>query len=175
VQQESVVGKLSITFLADNKLIYSYILLGQAGFDSMHPNGPNTCPVINNVAKSYTGHWYRGVSGLGGATVLVYESAQAQVHYLFDANGEPRWILAADDANQSATATEIPLLQFKGFCAVCTPVAVTFTTIGKVKRTFTSQKEGSWTLDFDLASPLSQSINRTDSIKKLSDTLPCAL
>ena len=175
VQQESVVGKLSITFLADNKLIYSYILLGQAGFDSMHPNGPNTCPVINNVAKSYTGHWYRGVSGLGGATVLVYESAQAQVHYLFDANGEPRWILAADDANPSATATEIPLLQFKGFCAVCTPVAVTFTTIGKVKRTFTSQKEGSWTLDFDLASPLSQSMNRTDSIKKLSDTLPCAL
>jgi len=172
-QQESVVGKLSITFLADNKLIYSYIVLGQAGFDAMHPNGPNTCPVISGAAKSYTGHWNRGISGLGGATVLVYASAQAQVHYLFDANGEPRWILAADDANQSATATEIPLLQFKGFCAVCTPVTVTNTPIGTVKRTFTSQTAGSWTLDFNLASPLSQSIHRTDSIKKFSDALSC--
>jgi hypothetical protein len=96
------------------------------------------------------------------------------VHYLYDASGEPRWILAADDAGDSATATEIPLLQFKGFCAVCTPVEVTYATIGDVNRTFSSQTAGSWTLDFDLASPLSQSINRTDSIRKMSDTLNCA-
>ncbi len=172
-QQEVVVGRLSITFLSNSRLIYSYIVLGQAGFDTLRPNGPNTCPVISGGAKSYTGHWYRGLAGLGGSTVLVYESAQAQVHYLFDANGEPRWIIAADDAHQSATATEIPLLQFKGFCAVCTPGAVTFATIGTVKRTFSTQTAGSWTLDFDLDSPLSQSINRTDSIQKLSDTLSC--
>jgi hypothetical protein len=105
--------------------------------------------------------------------VLVYQSDQAQVHYLFDDSGEPRWILAADDAHQSATAQEIPLLQFKGFCAVCTPAAVTWETIGTVKRTFTNQTAGSWTLDFDLDAPLEQSINRTDSIVKLSDTLSC--
>lgn len=172
-QQEKIVGKLSITFLADNQLIYSYTVLGQSGFDTMHPNGPNTCPNISGGPKSYTGHWYRGVAGLGGSTVLVYNSAQAQVHYLYDNKGEPRWVIAADDNNQSATAQVIPMLQFKGFCAVCNPTAVSWDTIGTVSRTFTSQTAGKWTLKFNLDSPLAQNINRTDNIEKLSDTLSC--
>ena len=172
-QQEVRVGDLAITFLADNQAIYSYSLLGQAGFDPMRPNGPNTCPTIGGGPKSYTGHWYRGQDGLGGSTVLVYESAQAQVHYLFDADGEPRWLLAAADGNQSATAETIPLLQFKGFCAACSPTSTTFSTVGNVQRTFNNENAGNWTLNFDLDSPLNQSINRSDSIIKLSDPFAC--
>jgi hypothetical protein len=138
----------------------------------MHPNGPNTCPNIGGL-KSYTGHWYRGVAGLGGSTVLVYQAAQAQVHYLYDASGVPRWVIAADDDNQSATAQVIPLLQFDGFCATCTPVEVTYETMGTVTRSFATESSGSWTLDFALLPPLVQSIDRTDSIVKLSDTLNC--
>ncbi len=171
-QQEKKAGTLSVTFTADNQLIYGYTVLGQSGFDAMHPNGPNTCPDIGGI-KSYTGHWYNGVGGLGGATVLVYAGAQAQVHYLFDSSGEPRWTLAAADGNQSATAETIPLLQFDGFCAVCAEETVTYDTVGEVRRTFSSQTSGSWTLDFDLDAPLDQNINRTDSIVKLSDTLTC--
>ncbi|MEJ8568541.1 S8 family serine peptidase [Elongatibacter sediminis] len=171
-QQEKRVGRLAMTFLADNEVIMAYSVLGAAGFDPMHPNGPNTCPDIGGL-KSYTGHWYRGVSGLGGSTVLVYASAQAQVHYLFDAVGVPRWVLAADDGNQSATAEVIPMLQFEGFCATCAPTAVDFDTMGTVTRTFGTQTSGSWTLDIGLLPPLSQTVNRTDSIEKLSDTLAC--
>lgn len=172
-QQESKVGKVSITFYQANRMIFSYTVQGQSGFDIMKPNGPNTCPNIGGGPKSYTGHWYRGVDGLGGSTVLVYDGAQAQVHYFYDAYGVPRWALAADDANQSATAEEIPLLQFSGFCATCTPVATSFDTIGMVERTFSSETSGSWTLDFVLDAPLNQNINRTDSVQKLSDTLNC--
>lgn len=171
-QQEKRAGRVAMTFLAGNQAIMSYHVAGQAGFDPMHPNGPNTCPNISGP-KSYTGHWYRGSSGLGGSTVLVYQSAQAQVHYLFDAAGVPRWLIAADDANQSATAQSIPLLQFEGFCAACTPVAVSYQEMGTVNRTFLTETSGSWTLDLDLLAPLQQSVQRTDSIVKLSDTLVC--
>lgn len=170
-QQEKQVGVVSITFLSEDEVIFSYALLGDAGFDPLHPNGPNTCP--EQAPQSVTGHWFRGVPGLGGSTVLRYEAAQAQVHYLFDASGNPRWIIAADDGNQSATAPEIPLLQFDGFCAVCSSEEVTWQTVGMVTRGFDSETEGSWTLDFVLEPPLVQSIDRTDSIVKLSDTLAC--
>jgi hypothetical protein len=172
-QQEKQVGVVSLTFLSDNQVVMSYTLFGDSGFDPMHPNGPNSCPQINGGTPSYTGHWYRGVAGLGGSTVLVYNAAQAQVHYLFDAWGVPRWIIAADDDNQSATAQQIPLLQFDGFCAVCTPEEVVWSTVGMVTRTFAGETTGSWTLDFVLDPPLMQSIERTDSIVKLSDTLVC--
>ena len=46
----------------------------------------------------------RGLAwGLGGATVLNYANAQAQVHYLFDSIGVPRWLIAADDNNHPST------------------------------------------------------------------------
>lgn len=170
-QQEKRVGVVSITFLAEDEAVFAYSLLGDSGFDPMHPNGANTCP--EQAPPSVTGHWYRGVPGLGGSTVLRYEAAQAQVHYLFDASGNPRWIIAADDGNQSANAPEIPLLQFDGFCAVCDVEEVTWETVGMVTRAFDSETEGSWTLDFVLAPPLVQSIDRSDNIVKLSDTLAC--
>ena len=172
-QQEKRVGDLSLTFLSEDEVVMSYTLLGASGFDPMHPNGPNTCPDIGGE-KSYTGHWYRGVAGLGGSTVLVYESAQAQVHYLFDDWGVPRWAIAADGENQSATAETIPMLQFEGFCATCAPVAREFQTIGEVTRNFDSETEGEWILDVSLAAPLSGDIQRSDDpVVKLSDTLDC--
>jgi subtilisin family serine protease len=172
-QQENKVGELAITFIANNKLIYSYTLLGQSGFDSMHPNGPNTCPVISGGPKSYTGHWYRGVAGLGGSTVLAYADAEAQLHYIYDAKGEPRWLLAAHDNEPAVIPGVLQLLQFSGFCAVCTPVDVSFSNVGDISFSFGSQTSGNWTLDFGLDAPLVQSINRSDSIVKLSDTLSC--
>lgn len=172
-QQEKPAGVVSLTFLADDQVVMSYSLFGESGFDPMHPNGPNTCPSIGGGTPSYTGHWYRGFAGLGGSTVLVYNASQAQVHYLFDTRGVPRWVIAADDANPSPTAEVIPLLQFDGFCSVCDPEEVVWDTVGTVSRTFADETAGNWTLNFTLNPPLVQSIDRTDDVIKLSDTLLC--
>jgi len=171
-QQENVVGKIVVTFIADNEMIYGYSLLGQSGFDPMHPNGPNTCPGADTV-QSFTGHWYRGVPGLGGSTVLSYANAKSQVHYIFDAQGGPRWIFAARDGDPGLTDSELHLLQFKGFCAVCTPAAISYQRVGDVTFVFAGETSGDWTLNFELKSPLVQSIDRADSVVKLSDTLVC--
>lgn len=172
-QQENRAGRLAVTFIADDRLIYSYSLLGQSGFDSMHPNAPNTCPEVNGGPKSYTGHWYRGVPGLGGATLLAYANAEAQIHYIYDAKGEPRWLLASHDTEPEFIPGVLQMLQFSGFCAVCAPVAVSFSNVGDINFAFGAETSGNWTLDFDLDAPLVQSIERSDSIVKLSATLSC--
>jgi len=105
--------------------------------------------------------------------VLAYANAQGQVHYIFDSKGEPRWILAARDGDAGLAEGMLHLLQFSGFCAVCTPVDISYQNVGDVSFDFAAETSGTWTLDFSLLSPLLQSISRADSVVKLSDTLSC--
>ena len=153
--------------------MFSYTLFGQSGTDRMQPLSPRTCPEVDGAERSYTGLWYRGIDGLGGASVLVSALTQAQIHYLFDAFGIPRWLVAQDLVNPEPTNAEMPMLQFTGFCAVCNSAPVSFRTVGGVKRTFTDESTGSWTLDYLMEAPLSGSAQRTDEIVKLTDRLAC--
>ena len=172
-QQLAAVGYISVTTLAEDDALFTYTLFGESGSERMQPLSPLTCPEIGGVQRSQTGLWYRGVDGLGGASVLVSALTQAQIHYLFDALGLPRWIFAQDLANPEPTNAELPMLQFSGHCAVCTAAPVSFRTVGLVERTFTDENNGSWTLDYVLQAPLSGSVQRTDQITKLTDTLEC--
>jgi hypothetical protein len=117
--------------------------------------------------------WYRGVDGLGGASILMNASTQAQIHYLFDAVGMPRWLFAQDEQEPAPTNPEIPMLQFSGYCAVCNPQTVSSMTVGVLGRSFSSETDGSWTLDYLFESPLSGSAERTDQVIKLTDTISC--
>jgi hypothetical protein len=117
--------------------------------------------------------WFRGVDGLGGASILVNAGTQAQIHYLFDDSGRPRWLFAQDLVNSEPTNSELPMLQFSGYCAVCEASAVSSETVGMLERSFDSESTGSWTLDYLFKSPLSGSVNRTDQIIKLTDELDC--
>ncbi len=172
-QHLAVVGQVSVSLLAENDAMFSYTLYGESGTERMVPLSALTCPVINGSKKSYTALWYRGVDGLGGASVLVTAITQAQIHYLFDAVGLPRWLFAQDTVNPEPTNADIPMLQFSGYCAVCARTAVASQTVGVLSRTFSTETSGSWTLNYLLASPLSGSVDRTDQIIKLTDTITC--
>jgi hypothetical protein len=168
------VGRVSITMLDEYDQVFSFTLFGQSGSDRMMPNdgpGPLTCPQIGGQPRSYRGLWFNGLEGLGGASVLVNSGSQAQIHYLFGGNGEPFWVLAAD--GQSPTSEQFPILQFRGFCAVCEQGQVTTEPVGTLTRAFTDETSGSWTLFYDLNSPLAGTVNRTESIVRITDQLPC--
>jgi hypothetical protein len=167
------VGKVSIAVLGENDAMFSYTLFGLSGTERMQPISLLTCPMINGSEQSYTGLWYRGVPGLGGASVLMSASTQAQVHYLFDAAGTPRWLYAQDVVSPEPTNSELPMLQIKGFCAVCPATAVSSQTVGVVERSFISETAGTWNLDYLFMAPLIGSVDRTDSIVKLTDVLEC--
>ena len=172
-QQSTPVGRVSITILAGNDAMFSYTLFGQSGTERMQPISPLTCPQINGSAGSYTGIWYPGFDGLGGASVLVSAITQAQIHYLFDDSGLPRWLFAQDLVNPEPTNAELPMLQFSGYCAVCEAAAVSSEAAGVLERSFDNETTGSWTLDYLFNPPLSGSANRSNLIIKLTDTLSC--
>jgi subtilisin family serine protease len=172
-QQLTPVGYISVTTLAEDDAMFSYTLFGQSGTERMQPLSPQTCPEIDGAERSYTGLWYRGTDGVGGASALVSALTQAQIHYLFDGFGISRWLVAQDLENPEPTNPELPMLQFNGFCAVCGSAPVAFRTVGVLERTFADETSGSWTLDYVLQEPLSGSVQRTESIIKLTDTLGC--
>ena len=172
-QQLATVGKVSVTTLAEDDALFTFTLFGQSGTDRMQPLSALTCPSIGGSERSYTGLWYRGVDGLGGASVLVSAATQAQIHYLFDDKGRPRWLVAQDTVNPGPTNPEMPMLQFTGYCAVCADTGVSYSSVGVLTREFGSETAGSWTLDYLFQSPLSGSVERTDQIIKLTGTLDC--
>ena len=172
-QQFMIVGQISVTLLGEKDSMFSYTLYGESGTDRMRPLTALTCPVVNGTQESYNALWFRGVSGLGGASILVNDVTQAQIHYLFDAFGIPRWFLAQNVDEPAPTHPDLPILQVTGFCAVCASAPVTTQAVGLLSRSFSSETTGSWTLDYLFAPPLSGSVMRTDQIVKLTDTIAC--
>jgi hypothetical protein len=171
-QQAQVVGKLAMTFIGNNEVIYSYSLLGNAGSDTMVPLSPNTCPTISGSKKSYHGTWGKQVVGLGGATVSMFDNSQSHIHYLFDGRGNPKFLLAADATNSMSNKTSMPILHYKAYCATCPEVPVEITEVGTYTRNFNTESTGSWTMNYQAFTP-TQVINRTDPIVKISDTIQC--
>jgi subtilisin family serine protease len=171
-QQAQAVGKLSMTFYENDRVIYSYSLMGLAGSDLMAPLSPNTCPRPGGLEASYHGTWGKREAGLGGATVNVYNQAQSHLHYLFDGKGIPRFLLASDATDNLPNATSMPILHYTVYCATCQPQPVSIVRVGTYTRNFTSEDAGSWTLDYQAFNPL-QTVKRTDDIVKISDGLQC--
>jgi hypothetical protein len=171
-QQSTTVGQIAITTVSKDDVIFTWQLFGLSGSDRMNPlSSPNTCPAPGGAEQSYTGIWFRGVDGLGGASVLVNSVAQGYIHYLYDASGSPRWLLATA-ADPAPDGKQIPLVQYKGFCPNCVG-SVTEQEVGVLTAGLDAATSGSWTLDYLLADPLSGDVNRTDSVVKLTQTLDC--
>jgi subtilisin family serine protease len=173
VQQSTPVGFVSVTTLAEEDEIFSFVLFGQEGSDRMFPTSPPICPTENNVQKSYTGIWSRPVIGIGGATVLVNETSQGYVHYLYDSSGNPIWLNGADATDNLPNATEMALFQWEGYCAVCSGANPVPREVGIFTRDFADESTMSWNLDYALIPPLSGLINRTDETEKLTARLNC--
>jgi len=173
LQHASPVGYVSVTAVAEDDHIFSFVLHGENGSDRMKAISPHICPTINNSEKSYTGLWSRTAIGVGGASGLVNGTSQAFIHFIYDDDGNPRWLLTSPSP-QSPTTTEMPMLQFSGFCAVCNETAIPGPeTVGVFSRDFADENLMTWTLDYVFNPPLSGSVKRTDEAEKLTLRLDC--
>ena len=174
LQQSTPVGHMSITSLAEDDSIFSFVLFGESGSDRERPSLPPICPEIDGIERSYNGLWARKADGVGGASVVVNNTSQAYIHYIYDDMGRPVWLLAAPEPQSPATR-ESPLNQFGGFCAVCAGTAedITVDPVGVFTRDYASEEAMTWNLDYVLKSPLSGSINRTDLTFKLTAPIAC--
>jgi subtilisin family serine protease len=172
LQQSAPVGHVSITLLAEEDAIFSFVLFGKNGSDRERPSLPPVCPVVDGTQRSYNGAWSRAAEGVGGATVVVNETSQAFVHYIYDDHGRPVWLIGAPEP-QSSSNPESALLQFDGFCAVCPEKTVTIETVGLFTREFDSEDSMTWNLDYVLKTPLAGSVDRLDDTIKLTAPIAC--
>jgi hypothetical protein len=173
LQRESPVGHVSVTLLAEEDSIFSFVLFGEEGSDRERPSLPPTCPIIDETERSYHGTWSRAAVGVGGATVVVNGTSQAFLHYIFDDSGRPVWLLGTPEPLSPPTEPESALLQFSGFCALCSDSPITIDTVGLFTREFTSESSMNWNLNYVLKTPLSGSIDRSDDTTKLTTPVVC--
>ncbi len=166
-QTGTKVGQVGITMLGESDAIMSWTLFGVSGSDRAEPLS-RSCPESVTPTQSFTGLWYRGADGLGGASIVANRTSQAHIHYLYDGNGQPRWLLAAGDFEDEV----LPMNQFSGFCPTCTG-SVTFQEVGSIGVSYSDNATGIWEMDFDFLSPASGGTQRRDGILRLSDTLSC--
>jgi len=172
LQHSTPAGHVSITLLAEEDSIFSFVLFGEDGSDRERPSIPPVCPVVGGTPRSYNGLWSRTAEGVGGSTVVVNQISQAFVHYIYDDSGRPVWLIGTPDP-QSATNPESSLLQFGGFCAVCSEETVTIENVGLFTREFESESSMTWNLNYSLKPPLSGTIDRSDDTIKLTAPVAC--
>ena len=169
LQQENLIGHVSVTTLAENDNIFSWVLYGKNGSERMMPVALQTCPQIDGAERSYTGLWSRPNIGVGGASGLVNKTSQAFIHFIYGDDGNPRWLLAAGGSED----TSLDLLQFSGYCAVCDEDTISNNVAGVFSRNFADENNLTWTLDYDFNTPVSGLIKRTDDAGKLTVRLDC--
>jgi subtilisin family serine protease len=168
-QQSTVVGTMSMTMLSEEEMVFSWSLLGEHGSDLMMPSFQvTTCPDLGDGPLNYSGIWTRLPEGKGGASIAMNANVQAQTHYIYDADGVPRWLLAP----AAVTEESFDLLQFSGFCPTCSG-SIDNQVVGTLTRLFESESSGGWLLDYDLAAPLSSVVDRSDMAMRLSGSVAC--
>jgi len=173
VQQGTSVGHVSVTLLAEEDSVFSFVLFGENGSDREFPSFGPSCPTVDGSQISYSGHWARAVAGLGGATVVANESTEGHLHYVYDDAGNPAWLLGAAATTNIPGPQDMELTQWSGFCAVCTGDKPTSETVGVLTREYADEENMTWNLDYVLNSPLSGSVNRSDDAGKLTLSQAC--
>ena len=161
---------MAVTSIGDNDSVLSWTLFGESGSERMRAIGQDTnpCPMLGGQPTSISGFWGKEEEGLGGASVLLTDVVHAEIHYLYDDNGNPVWLQAA-----GAVGDGVILSQFEGFCPTCAESGTPSVNVGVLTPMFSSDMEGNWNLNYMLESPLSGDINRDDLVVKISDVRAC--
>ena len=152
--QSQIVGEAVVHFLAAENLFFNFNLSADGasnsellvhGFQGLSPGVPNR-----------TGAWYHAAEDGWGETYDSYSaggvSREFIATYLYDAAGQPRWVLGDAPA---ATAGDFPVLSYGVHCPTCawTPFLDLARPAGSMRRSFTSATSGVLTTNFVLPAP----------------------
>ena len=174
-QHFETVGKVSLTTLRNDRMMFAWRLNGAHGAEMMMPDAPDTCPELDGSPINYTGHWYSPGQNQGGTTVIVFENGQFYVRYYYDGDGVGRWV-AVVPTGPGPFSNDFEVWGYQGFCPNCADdEAPDFEIIGSYERNFTGPNSGTEIVDFVSRAPLNESIRLEVPIERLSAPIPCAL
>ncbi len=171
-QKFTVVGKATFTAISETDMKVSYILNGEYGSSSLNPLSSNTCVLQGGNPVPITGTWAPTIpaaGGIGGSSVE-YGDSKTLIQYLYDDFGEPRWVVSGSDANPPPAREA---WEFRGFCPTCDFVQPSFSVVGTMSQTYSSDSAGEQILDFTLTAPNNSVFDRTMDVYRLSGAIEC--
>ena len=177
------VGNASITRTGTNEFVFDFSLLGESGSERMQFLGASGCISGNNVSTptDFTGLWYQPSTSGWGASVHIAPGLEFVPFFIYDALGQPRWVLgnhSAPTLANSAPATN-PLTQLFGFCPTCSYTVPTQRATGSYSLKmdalprFTADITGVVTLDANLQAPLVGSFRQSGDFALLTGKKSC--
>lgn len=157
----TAVGQATLQFTGPESILFSYRFTGGlAGTEFYQHLFAGLAPTSANR----TGSWYLPAESGWGQTYDSYRTAAGQARefvgsFIYDASGEPRWVLADLEAGTNATG---PAGSFRVACPGCGwfEFGDTATVVGNMTRRFDSATAGALTTGFTLPTPLSGVWNR---------------
>lgn len=166
----TVVGEVLLTTSATNQLTYSWLVDGRYGSEPMIEVAPPACPQVGGGAIDYSGTWYAPALSGYGFSVLTLASTEVEVAYLYDGQGNPRWLYGQNSPFGSGS---FALTQYTGFCPLCAYAAIQGRSAGTLTRTLANARSGSAAVSATFLAPVAGAWSTSQPTAKLTDDLGC--
>ncbi len=162
------VGEAVLSLTEDDRLQFSWNVLGETGSEPLQLIPQPTCAA---GPLDVSGLWYSPSRPGFGYSVLVAQSVESFVSYLYDGEGRPRWLSATSGPFGSAETLE--LRQYSGFCPLCAFTAPSTQVVGSLTRSYAAGSIASIALQADFLAPLSGSWSQSAATISLADLGGC--
>ena len=172
ITSPTVVGEAGVTPIDADNFVFSWRLFGISGSERFTRLTGNECVSLNGSQAGLDGQWFAPAQSGYGMDVAVLPTLQFDAFYLYDALGQPRWLVGSNGpfaANMTQTMNQV-----SGFCPVCDYVATVLKPVGSLNVAFADTSHGSFKTSISLAAPLSGSWTIDQPMARITGSATCA-
>ena len=166
-----VVGDATLTPIDADNLIFSWHLFGVGGSEHFTTLSRNACVPVGAQSVGLSGQWYAPTQSGYGMDVVAEPQLQFNAFYLYDALGQPRWLVGSN--SPFASTMSITLNQVSGFCPTCTFTPTTIQPVGTLQVSYANATSGTFSTDITLIPPLSGTFNINQPMSRLTGSATC--
>ncbi len=166
-----IVGNVMLTPIDDDDLMFSWNLFGMNGSERFTVLSRNACVALDGQSVGLSGQWFAPAQSGYGMDVVADPQQQFDAFYLYDALGEPRWLVGS--GSPFAPSMSIALNQVSGFCPTCAYAATTLQPVGTLDVTYADALSGTLATNVTLASPLSGTFTINQPMSRLTGSTTC--
>ncbi|HVF35878.1 MAG TPA: S8 family serine peptidase, partial [Candidatus Saccharimonadia bacterium] len=171
VSASTVVGEASITPTARDRFVYSWVLDGTWGSESFEPTGTLGCAAVTPAGTtSVAGSWFAPALSGYGFNIVTTPTSEAMTTYVYDASGNPRWLLGSTSTPGQGN---VALTQFLGFCPTCAFAPIQGSPGGTLTRSYSAPNAANASLAINFSAPANGAWSSSNALQKITANLPC--
>ncbi len=166
------VGDITLTPIGATDAIFSWHLFGQRGSERFAQLSGTDCVSLGSSSVGLSGQWFPPAQPGYGVDVVAQPDLQFDAFYLYDALGQPRWLVGS--SGPFAPSMTIAMNQVSGFCPLCAFVQTVLNPVGNLNIAFNDASSGTFSTNITLAPPLAGTWNVNQPIARLTGTASCS-